>query len=188
MCALPISALYPLFQRKSWKRRFFLLDDFTICYFKCEQVCSHSGTRTIGGTREASSAQKPPPGSGPSAPGLTAGARPARACRARRARRARQARRAAPPAAEVGSTSRPAPPRPARGRWPTGRGAAGAQGDAAATRAARTPGGGTRVGRASTRGAGPRGRDHALQLRAAPGALPTEIGRASCRERVSSPV
>jgi hypothetical protein len=24
--------------RKSWKRRFFALDDFTICYFKCEQV------------------------------------------------------------------------------------------------------------------------------------------------------
>ncbi|KAL6039026.1 hypothetical protein STEG23_007156 [Scotinomys teguina] len=23
--------------RKSWKRRFFVLDDFTICYFKCEQ-------------------------------------------------------------------------------------------------------------------------------------------------------
>lgn len=23
--------------RKSWKRRFFALDDFTICYFKCEQ-------------------------------------------------------------------------------------------------------------------------------------------------------
>ncbi|TKC49318.1 hypothetical protein EI555_018906, partial [Monodon monoceros] len=27
----------PINQRKSWKRRFFALDDFTICYFKCEQ-------------------------------------------------------------------------------------------------------------------------------------------------------
>ncbi|XP_052018175.1 pleckstrin homology domain-containing family A member 2 isoform X3 [Apodemus sylvaticus] len=27
----------PISQRKSWKRRFFALDDFTICYFKCEQ-------------------------------------------------------------------------------------------------------------------------------------------------------
>ncbi|XP_012931556.1 pleckstrin homology domain-containing family A member 2 isoform X2 [Heterocephalus glaber] len=27
----------PISQRKSWKRRFFVLDDFTICYFKCEQ-------------------------------------------------------------------------------------------------------------------------------------------------------
>lgn len=32
-----------LFQRKSWKRRFFALDDFTICYFKCEQVRSSPG-------------------------------------------------------------------------------------------------------------------------------------------------
>ena len=34
---------YLLFQRKSWKRRFFALDDFTISYFKCEQVCSCPG-------------------------------------------------------------------------------------------------------------------------------------------------
>ncbi|XP_045142647.1 pleckstrin homology domain-containing family A member 2 isoform X2 [Echinops telfairi] len=27
----------PINQRKSWKRRFFALDSFTICYFKCEQ-------------------------------------------------------------------------------------------------------------------------------------------------------
>lgn len=27
--------------RKSWKRRFFALDDFTICYFKCEQDRDH---------------------------------------------------------------------------------------------------------------------------------------------------
>ncbi|XP_032693942.1 pleckstrin homology domain-containing family A member 2 isoform X2 [Lontra canadensis] len=27
----------PINQRKSWKRRFFVLDDFTISYFKCEQ-------------------------------------------------------------------------------------------------------------------------------------------------------
>ncbi|XP_046948407.1 pleckstrin homology domain-containing family A member 2 isoform X2 [Lynx rufus] len=27
----------PINQRKSWKRRFFALDDFTLCYFKCEQ-------------------------------------------------------------------------------------------------------------------------------------------------------
>lgn len=30
-------------QRKSWKRRFFALDDFTICYFKCEQVSAELG-------------------------------------------------------------------------------------------------------------------------------------------------
>lgn len=80
----------------------------------------------------APQAQAPPPPAG-----LTAGT--ARPDPARRS-----------PAARGGSgngrTSLPAPPRPARGRWPTGCAAAGAQNDAAAARAALPSAGGTRGG------------------------------------------
>lgn len=34
-----------LFQRKSWKRRYFVLDEFSISYFKYEQVSSLPGSR-----------------------------------------------------------------------------------------------------------------------------------------------
>lgn len=33
-----------VFQRKSWKRRFFVLDEFSISYYKCEQVSSSPRT------------------------------------------------------------------------------------------------------------------------------------------------
>lgn len=34
-------------QRKSWKRRFFVLDEFSISYYKCEQVSSSPRTRAL---------------------------------------------------------------------------------------------------------------------------------------------
>lgn len=39
-----------LFQRKSWKRRYFVLDEFSISYYKCEQVSSPClGLAEVGG-------------------------------------------------------------------------------------------------------------------------------------------
>lgn len=40
----------PPSQRKSWKRRFFVLDEFSISYYKCEQVSSSPRTRAGSGT------------------------------------------------------------------------------------------------------------------------------------------
>lgn len=89
---------------------------------------------------------------------------------------ARQSPKSSPPSPrrrrKCFMTSRPAPPRPARGRWPAGPATAGAQGDAVAARAARPPGGGPWGGRAAARAAGLPGRERALPLRGAPGALP----------------